>query len=265
MARPKKSTVDYFPHVTNHGKTMYILEGKFGNDGYAVFFKILEQLGKTDGHFIDCNDQTTWEFLTAYCRISGDLLREILDLCAKLGAIDPDFWQDNFIFSQNFIDGVKEAYRQRKIDIPDRNAVSTVINSHKARISTVINPQMKVNEMKVNEIIKTSSSTDMVINGQGQKAMMGISEFRFAFYDAFGSVMPGGCNEQASALCREFTPARINEAFTIAAAQGVTTLAYVEGVLRGNGKNKRGRHVAERDMILGANAQACRDFIEASV
>ena len=35
MARPKKQTVDYFPHFVKGGRTIFILENKFGNDGYA--------------------------------------------------------------------------------------------------------------------------------------------------------------------------------------------------------------------------------------
>ena len=47
MARPKKQTVDYFPHIIKQGKTMTILENRFGNDGYAFWFKLLEILGST--------------------------------------------------------------------------------------------------------------------------------------------------------------------------------------------------------------------------
>lgn len=45
MARPKKQTVDYFPHFVKGGRTIFILENKFGNDGYAFWFKLLEILG----------------------------------------------------------------------------------------------------------------------------------------------------------------------------------------------------------------------------
>ena len=63
MARPKKRTVDYFPHQCNHGKTMFILEQKYGNDGYAFWFKLLELLGTTEGHFLHLENSADWEFL----------------------------------------------------------------------------------------------------------------------------------------------------------------------------------------------------------
>ena len=51
MTRPMKKGVDYFPHACVHGQTMFILEQRWGNDGYAFWFKLLEMLGTTEGHF----------------------------------------------------------------------------------------------------------------------------------------------------------------------------------------------------------------------
>lgn len=117
--RPKKQTVDYFPHYVKHGKTMEILERRFGFEGYAAWFKLLEQLGGADGHYIDCSDEFTWEFLTSKIHKKEDLARQILDLLAKLGAIDRDLWVENkVIWSQNFVDGIADAYRNRRSDIP---------------------------------------------------------------------------------------------------------------------------------------------------
>jgi len=49
MARPRKQTVDYFPHDTDvsSGKTLTILQSKYGNDGYAFWFKLLRMPGVT--------------------------------------------------------------------------------------------------------------------------------------------------------------------------------------------------------------------------
>lgn len=55
MARPTKETVDYFPHFVKCGRTIFILESKYGNDGYAFWFKLLEILGDTEGHYYDCS------------------------------------------------------------------------------------------------------------------------------------------------------------------------------------------------------------------
>lgn len=234
MARPRKCTVDYFPHVTTHGKTMFVLEQRFGNDGYAVFFKVLETLGNADGHYINCNDLNAWVFLAAYCRVDVSLLREILELCAELGAINREFWADNFIYSENFVDGIKDAYRQRKVAIPTLSGVSTVINSYKAtlpQVSTVINPQMKVNEMKLDEN-KSSSSTDQVLTDDIEKPMkMMINEFRIRYNETFNKVMPGTLNHDADQLCRRYPRETIEAAFQITAQNNGESFAYLKAVL----------------------------------
>lgn len=74
MARPKKQTVDYFPHSCVHKKTMFILEQKYGNDGYAFWFKLLEMLGSTEGHFLSLKNGMEWEFLIAKTHPEGPFI-----------------------------------------------------------------------------------------------------------------------------------------------------------------------------------------------
>ena len=150
MARPKKQTVDYFPHVCKHGKTLFILEQKYGNDGYAFWFKLLEMLGSTDGHCIDLSDGNEWEYLLATTRAVSEIAQEILDLLAKLEAIDPELWEEKKVWSDNFITNISDAYRNRKADIPDKPSIlrkKPISNGQ----TDVINPQTKLKETKVNE------------------------------------------------------------------------------------------------------------------
>ena len=56
MARPKKQKVEYFPHFVMSGRTIFILENTYGNDGYAFWFKLLELLGDTEGHYYECEN-----------------------------------------------------------------------------------------------------------------------------------------------------------------------------------------------------------------
>ena len=112
--RKDKNTVEYFPHYCNSGKTLYILESKYGNDGYAVWFKTLELLGSTDNHFIDCRDAASWEFMLAKMSLSSDSLQQIYDTLANLGAINPELWSNKIIWSENFINNVADVYVRRK-------------------------------------------------------------------------------------------------------------------------------------------------------
>jgi len=118
MARPKKKIVDYFPHQCVSGKTMFVLEQEFGNDGYAFWFKLLELLGSTDGHFFDCRNVSEFKFLQAKTKTSQDSASRMLDLLRDLGAIDSVLWDKKVIWSQNFVDGLSTVYSNRKVEMP---------------------------------------------------------------------------------------------------------------------------------------------------
>lgn len=163
MARPKKQTIDYFPHFVNSGKTMYVLESEFGNDGYAFWFKLLELLGQTDGHFYDYKNPTAKRFLLAKTHVCEEIANRILDMLADLDAIDPELWkEDQVIWSQNLVDNVADAYKRRICEFPQKplsckhkqqsSGVSVNINSHAQDVSVDINPQSKPKERKVNKI-----------------------------------------------------------------------------------------------------------------
>ena len=167
MARPKKQTVDYFPHIANSGKTMFILESKFGNDGYAFWFKLLELLATTDGHVYDCRNSAHWQFLLAKTNQGEESANNILSLLADLEAIDKELWRKKVIWCQNLVDNITDVYKKRKAEVPQKPdinsfceqkptsaGVSTDGNSSKEdieEVSTSENPQSKVKETKVNK------------------------------------------------------------------------------------------------------------------
>ena len=126
MGRNKKSTVDYFPHDTKHGQTMFILENKYGNNGYSAWFKLLELLGSTEGHFIDCNKAETMEFMLAKMRISADIFEEIMKTLSNLNAICPILWSKRVVWSDNFVSRISDAYSRRQDKLPDKNAVLSI-------------------------------------------------------------------------------------------------------------------------------------------
>jgi hypothetical protein len=124
MARPNKENVDYFPHDATGGKTMFTLESKFGNDGYAFWFKLLEALCNQEGLFIDRSDYNSWSYLVANARVSEEKANEILNLLAKLNAIDADLWTSGgIIWIQNLVDRLEYLYKKRKSDMPLRPSV----------------------------------------------------------------------------------------------------------------------------------------------
>lgn len=114
MARPERNNVDYFPFICEDGKKMYYLEETYGNDGFATFFKILRELAKTDFHYLDLSKSTTLMFLSAKCKVSKDVLKNIISDCCDLGKFDTILWKENMIiWCQDFIDSIQDAYYKR--------------------------------------------------------------------------------------------------------------------------------------------------------
>lgn len=128
MARPQKKNADYFSHDAHHGKTIFILESRWGNDGYAVWYKILERLTASDNHCINCNNRSDVMHLSAYCRISESTLMEILEFLAEVSAIHQGFWRQKYIYSPNLVERLSGAYRNRINSLPTIDKVSSELN-----------------------------------------------------------------------------------------------------------------------------------------
>jgi hypothetical protein len=160
MARPKKQTAEYFPHFVAGGKTIFILESNFGNDGYAFWFKVLELLGMTDGHVYDCRNTSDWEFLLAKTHVSGVIASSILQKLADLDAIDKELWEKKIIWSDNFVKNLLPLYSNRKGDLPKKPVIEgrnpssnefLPLETPMGEITTPQNPQSKGEESKVKE------------------------------------------------------------------------------------------------------------------
>jgi DnaD/phage-associated family protein len=161
--------------MTDGGKTLFILENKYGNDGYAFWFKILELLANTEGHKYDCSDSYNYEFLVAKTHINKEMADEILNLLADLDAIDKELWKHKIIWSDNFIKNITDAYERRKVKLPEKPKInslciqkpsSTVVNVYNNSsenendvVNVNINPQSILNESILNETITEENST----------------------------------------------------------------------------------------------------------
>ena len=120
MGRRGKVKVDYFPHVTQTGMTMDILQSRWGNDGYAFWFKLLELLGNAQGFCYHCNSASEWEYLLARTRVTAEVATAILDKLAEIEAIDAELWGEKWVWSDNFVAGVAPAFEKRKGELPQK-------------------------------------------------------------------------------------------------------------------------------------------------
>jgi hypothetical protein len=158
MARPKKKTVDYFPHACNHGQTIFILEQVYKELGYSFWFKLLEMLGSTDNHVLDYNNPRTQRFLQAKTFTEPLICEKLLNLLAELEAIDQELWQNRIIWCQKFVDGISDVYKNRRVEIPikpnnyEQKQPQLDISTPKLQTETHKVKYSKVKESKVNNI-----------------------------------------------------------------------------------------------------------------
>jgi hypothetical protein len=182
MAREQRKDVDYFPHECMHGRKMHIIQKKYKNDGYAAWFKLLEELGKANNHYIDISDETTLMFLASTFDIDEELTISILNDLAKLGAIDKFlFEQHQVIWSEKFKKSIEDAYRKRKLkifeysdvlnEIKQKNGQSGGSYSHTDGNTAEVIPKVKkskVKESKEEEIKEKETTPNGVVDLKNQ-------------------------------------------------------------------------------------------------
>lgn len=123
MARPKKQEVDYFPHYCDHGRVLFILESHYKNDGYAVFYKLEEVLGKTEGHCYDCAPVENWEYLLSRMGTTEEIVLGVLEKLASMSVIDPALWAKKKIWMESFVQSISHVYARRRSNIPTQRGL----------------------------------------------------------------------------------------------------------------------------------------------
>lgn len=111
MGRPRKQTVDYFPHFVTSSRTKDILQDKWGNDGYAVWFKLLELLGRSDGHYYDCTKTVDRDYLVSLMKVPEETVTEIINTLVEMEKLDRELWEERkIIWCQQFVDNLQDVY-----------------------------------------------------------------------------------------------------------------------------------------------------------
>ena len=169
MARQQQNTVDYFPFLCKEGEAMFYIENKYGNDGYATWIKILRQLAVTNYHYLNLSEYKSRMFLSSKCKINENLLIEIItDLC-NIGEFNKELWEQNkIVFSEKFIENIKDAYSRRKNECVNMFTLcihlysSGVQSEYINYINAHANP--KKSNINTHSIVEYSIVKDSIVN-----------------------------------------------------------------------------------------------------
>ena len=241
MARPKKCTVDYFPHfVTGNSRTVFILEQKYGNDGYALWFKLLELLASTDGHYVDLNDKTDLEFFAAKVKIDVDKALEIIDQLATLKAIDKQLWKHKVVWCQNFVDNLSELYARRRVSLPQKPTLEEFMyvetpsseglcSTETPKVNKSIVENSKVKESKGEKSKGNSVETEETLVGV---VLNDFEIVRDAYESNIGMLSSTVVEIINYYLEQNVEAALIVEAIKVSSMNNKRTMAYAEGILK---------------------------------
>lgn len=128
MRELKMKGKKYFPHFIHGGMTLSFLEKKWGNDGYAFWFKLLELLCNCDGYYYDCSKGMGIEHLAINASVSTEAATEILDMLAEMENIDKPLWeQKKIIWCQALVDNLRSLHSmitKKAMDIPTKPSMN---------------------------------------------------------------------------------------------------------------------------------------------
>ncbi len=106
----------YFPFYAKDGRTLFMLQSKFGLEGIGFFTNLLRLLCLTPHHYLDLSNQADAPYTWAKIGIQDDEKAEkIMGVMVLTGKIDALLWEKcRVIYSQDFVDSLSELYAKRK-------------------------------------------------------------------------------------------------------------------------------------------------------
>ena len=130
MARAERHNADYFPFLCKEGNNTKYIEATYGNDGFAVWVKVLRQLTVNNYHYIDLSIKPKLMTFSSVCKVKEEVLIAILNDLAELEEIDKSLWYENrIIWSDKFIENIQDAYKNRKTKITKKKEFLTLFES----------------------------------------------------------------------------------------------------------------------------------------
>jgi hypothetical protein len=171
MGRPERHDVDYFPFFAKRGKTLNILQSKFGLEGIGFFTNLMRFLALTPDHYYCIADETDrLNFFAEIGLIDENKGIAMIELMVKTKKLDKDLWENHKVIAcEDFLKSLEPVYEKRNnkeitigdikvlFEKGDNNPISGTETNEKPADSEFPaleggdNPQSKVKESKVKE------------------------------------------------------------------------------------------------------------------
>lgn len=145
MARPEKHTADYFPFYVKDGKTLFILESKYGCKGTGFFANVLRFLCNTPDHHYCIKEESDRLFFFSKTKCDEESGMDMLNIMANTGKIIKQWWVSSaVIYSPDLINSLKDAYRSRRNALLTQDEIMVIygINTPCGELLTPKTPQV---------------------------------------------------------------------------------------------------------------------------
>ena len=83
MGRPERHDADYFPFYVKDGKTLFILESKYGLQGIGFFTNLMRFLTRQTDHHICIKDESDRLYFFAQIRCPEEIGMDMINLMVK--------------------------------------------------------------------------------------------------------------------------------------------------------------------------------------
>lgn len=240
MARPIKEGMDYFPHDTDARNDLKIrkLRAVFGNDGYATYFILLENIYRQKLYELDVLDDETLLILAEECKVDFEKFKNILSKCLSLELFDKELYEKNHILTSNAIKNRSEpieSTRARKRNW--KNNKNTEVLDGENKVLDGENAQRKEKESKEKkskeEKRKEQQIKENEIEPKGVVSSGSGEDFNiYTYMQRRGFITISAITaEQIKADIEMYSIEEVKQAIDIADNNGKHTYSYVKGIL----------------------------------
>jgi len=172
MARPERHDVDYFPFYVKDGRTLFILESKYGCKGTGFFTNVMRFLCQQSDHYFQIITPSDEDYFFAKTHCDKESGLDMLNTMVNTGKLSEEMWVSyKVIISEDLLQSITDAYRNRKNPILNLSEIREKIVSYKQNpVSYVINPQASVvsdvgntqTKLKETKLIKETKKRDLL-------------------------------------------------------------------------------------------------------
>jgi hypothetical protein len=131
VARPERHDVDYFPFFAKRGKTLNILQSKYGLEGIGFFTNLLRFLALTPDHYYCIREEDDrLNFLAEIGIREEEKGIEMIEIMVKTGKLDKKLWEDHKVIAcEAFLESLEDAYKKRVNEIITMDEIRAIFEN----------------------------------------------------------------------------------------------------------------------------------------